>query len=220
MRRALHDNALSLTMFGLFLILLVAQSITGYRVNNHENQEHHQPPESYTEYLTSGDFAEATFENWESEFLQMGAYVLFTAWLIQKGSPESRSPDGEEADQDPRQERDNPEAPGPVHRGGLALTLYENSLSLALLGLFVLSFVFHALGGHAQYNQQQLEHGQATVSLWGFVTSSEFWFQSMQNWQSEFLAVAVLVVLGIFLRQRGSPESKPVAAPHAQTGTG
>jgi len=220
MRRALHDNALSLTMFGLFLILLVAQSITGYRVNNNENQEHHQPPESYTEYLTSGDFAEATFENWESEFLQMGAYVLFTAWLIQKGSPESRSPDGEEADQDPRQERDNPEAPGPVHRCGLALTLYENSLSLALLGLFVLSFVFHALGGHAQYNQQQLEHGQATVSLWGFVTSSEFWFQSMQNWQSEFLAVAVLVVLGIFLRQRGSPESKPVAAPHAQTGTG
>jgi hypothetical protein len=220
MRRVLRDNALSIAMFGLFLIFLVAQSAAGYRSNNSDNQEHGQPPESYAEYLTSGAFVEATFENWESEFLQMGVYVLFTAWLIQKGSPESKKPDGDEVDADPRQERDNPEAPGPVRRGGLALTVYEHSLSLALFGLFALSLVFHALGGHAEYNRQQLEHGQATVSLWGFVTSSEFWFQSMQNWQSEFLAVGALAVLGIFLRQRGSPESKPVAAPHAQTGTG
>jgi hypothetical protein len=220
MRRVLRDNALSITMFGLFLIFLVAQSLTGYRANNNDNQEHGQPPESYTEYLTSGAFAEATFENWESEFLQMGVYVLFTVWLIQKGSPESKNPDGDESDADPRQERDNPEAPGPVRRGGLALTLYEHSLSLALFALFALSFALHALGGHAEYNQQQLEHGQAAVSLWGFVTSSEFWFQSMQNWQSEFLAVGALAVLAIFLRQRGSPESKPVAAPHSQTGTG
>jgi uncharacterized protein (DUF486 family) len=220
MRRVLRDNALSITMFGLFLVFLVAQSVTGYRTNNDDSQEHGQPPESYAEYLTSGAFAEATFENWESEFLQMGVYVLFTAWLIQKGSPESKKPEGDEADADPRQQRDNPEAPGPVRRGGLALTVYEHSLSLALFGLFLISFVLHALGGHAEYNQQQLEHGQATVSLWSFVTSSEFWFQSMQNWQSEFLAVGALAVLGIFLRQRGSPESKPVAAPHAQTGSG
>jgi uncharacterized protein DUF6766 len=162
---------------------------------------------------------EATFENWESEFLQMGAYVVLTALLIQKGSPESKNPDGDEVDTDPREQREDPEAPGPVRRGGLVLVLYEHSLSLALFGLFLLSLVFHALGGHAEFNQQQLEHGAAPVSLWGFVTSSEFWFQSMQNWQSEFLAVAALAVLGIFLRQRGSPESKPVAAPHAQTGT-
>jgi hypothetical protein len=220
MRRMLRDNALSLTMFGLFLVLLVGQSVAGYRTGNHDNQEHGQPRESYAEYLTSGAFVEATFENWESEFLQMGAYVLLTAWLIQKGSPESKNPDGEESDADPRAERDNPDAPGPVRRGGLALTLYEHSLSTALFALFLLSFVLHALGGHAEYNQQQLEHGQAAVSLWSFVTSSEFWFQSLQNWQSEFLAVAALAVLGIFLRQRGSPESKPVAAPHAQTGTG
>jgi uncharacterized protein (DUF486 family) len=220
MRRVLRDNALSLTMFGLFLIFLVAQSFAGYRSNNSENEEHGQPPESYAEYLTSGAFVEATFENWESEFLQMGAYVLLTAFLIQKGSPESKNPDDEEADKDPRAERDKPDAPGPVKRGGLALALYEHSLSIALFGLFLFSFVLHALGGHAEYNQQQLEHGQAAVSLWSFVTSSEFWFQSMQNWQSEFLAVAALAVLGIWLRQRGSPESKPVAAPHAQTGTG
>jgi hypothetical protein len=220
MRRVVRDNGLSITMFALFLVFLAAQSIAGYRTNNSDNQEHGQPPESYLQYLTSGAFVEATFENWESEFLQMGAYVLLTAFLIQKGSPESKDPDGDQVDQDPRTQRDDPDAPGPVKRGGLVLALYEHSLSLALFGLFLLSLVLHALGGHAEFNQQQLEHGAAPVSLWSFVTSSEFWFQSMQNWQSEFLAVAALTVLGIFLRQRGSPESKPVAAPHAQTGSG
>jgi quinol-cytochrome oxidoreductase complex cytochrome b subunit len=220
MRRVVRDNGLSITMFALFLVFLAAQSIAGYKTNNSDNQEHGQPPESYLQYLTSGAFVEATFENWESEFLQMGAYVLLTAFLIQKGSPESKDPDGDQVDQDPRTQRDDPDAPGPVKRGGLVLALYEHSLSLALFGLFLLSLVLHALGGHAEFNQQQLEHGAAPVSLWSFVTSSEFWFQSMQNWQSEFLAVAALTVLGIFLRQRGSPESKPVAAPHAQTGSG
>jgi hypothetical protein len=219
MRRVLRDNGLSLAMFALFLVFLVGQSIAGYKANNSENQQHRQPPESYGQYLASGAFIEATFENWESEFLQMGAYVFLTAFLIQKGSPESKDPDGDEVDADPREQRDTPGVPGPVRRGGLALKLYEHSLTLALLGLFLLSFVLHALGGHAEFNQQQLEHGEAAVSLWSFVTSSEFWFQSMQNWQSEFLAVATLTVLGIFLRQRGSPESKPVAAPHAQTGS-
>jgi hypothetical protein len=218
MRRVLRDNGLSITMFALFLVFLVAQSIAGFRANNSDNEEHGQPPESYGQYLTSGAFVEATFENWESEFLQLGAYVLLTALLIQKGSPESRNPDGDETDADPRAHRDDPDAPGPVRRGGLALTFYEHSLSIALFALFVVSFVLHALGGHAEFNQEQLEHGQAAVSLWSFVTSSQFWFQSMQNWQSEFLAVGTLAVLGIFLRQRGSPESKPVAAPHAQTG--
>jgi hypothetical protein len=220
MRRVLRNNGLSITLFGLFLIFLVAQSIAGYKANNSDNQEHRQPPESYGEYLTSGAFVEATFENWESEFLQMGAYVVLTALLIQKGSPESRKPDGDEADADPRVQGGDPSVPGPVRRGGLTLTLYEHSLSLALFALFLLSFVLHALGGHAEFNQQQLEHGASAVSLWSFITSSQFWFQSMQNWQSEFLAVAALTVLGIFLRQRGSPESKPVAAPHAQTGSG
>jgi hypothetical protein len=219
MRRVLRDNGLSITMFALFLVFLVAQSIAGFRANNSDNEEHGQPPESYGQYLTSGAFVEATFENWESEFLQLGAYVLLTALLIQKGSPESRNPDGDETDADPRAHRDDPDAPGPVRRGGLALTFYEHSLSIAMFALFVVSFVLHALGGHAEFNQEQLEHGQAAVSLWSFVTSSQFWFQSMQNWQSEFLAVGTLAVLGIFLRQRGSPESKPVAAPHAQTGT-
>jgi hypothetical protein len=219
MRRVLRDNGLSLAMFSLFLIFLVFQSVAGYKVTNSDNEQHHQPRESYGRYLASGAFVEATFENWESEFLQLSAYVVLTALLIQKGSPESKSPGGDESDADPREQADDPDAPWPVRRGGLVLAIYENSLSLALLGLFLLSFVLHALGGHAEFNQQQMEHGQAAVSLWSFVTSSPFWFQSMQNWQSEFLAVGALAVLGIFLRQRGSPESKPVAAPHTQTGT-
>jgi hypothetical protein len=220
MRRLLRDNGLSITMFGLFLVLLVMQSLTGWRTANQDNQEHRQPTESYTNYLTSDHFLEATAENWESEFLQMAGYVALTAFLFQKGSPESKDPDGQEpVDEDPRRRRDDPQAPGPVRRGGFALAIYEHSLSLAMATLFLVSFLLHAIGGHGEYNQQQLEHGEAPVSLLSFMTSAQFWFQSFQNWQSEFLAVAALTVLGIFLRERGSPESKPVAAPHAETGS-
>jgi hypothetical protein len=220
MRRFLRENGLSIAMFGLFFVFLLLQSLTGWRSANQENQEHHQPTESYVSYVGSGSFVEATFENWESEFLQMAGFVLLTVFLRQKGSPESKSLDGEEpVDEDPNQARNRQGVPGPVRRGGLALVVYQNSLSLALVALFLMSFLLHALGGRADYNQQQLEHGEAPTSLLGFMTSSQFWFQSFQNWQSEFLAVFALTVLGIFLRQRGSPESKPVAAPHAETGT-
>jgi hypothetical protein len=220
MRRKLRDNALSLTMLCIFLVLLFLQSVTGWRVSNADDAQHRQPTQSYGRYLHSGHFAEATFENWESEFLQMGAYVVFTAFLLQRGSPESKKPDGDPSDADPRESADDPKAPWPVRRGGLALKLYEHSLSSTLLLLFLLSFVGHLLGGHVEYNQQQLAHGEAPVSLWSFLTSAQLWFQSFQNWQSEFLAVFALAVLGIFLRERGSPESKPVAASHAETGSG
>jgi hypothetical protein len=220
MGRRLRNNSLSLTMFSIFLVLLGFQSITGWRVSNADDAQHRQPTQSYGRYLRSGHFAEATFENWESEFLQMGAYVAFTALLLQRGSPESKQPDGDPSDADPRESADDPNAPWPVRHGGVALKLYEHSLSSALLLLFLLSFAGHLLGGHAEYNQQQLAHGEAPVSLWSFLTSAQLWFQSFQNWQSEFLAVSALAVLGIFLRERGSPESKPVAAPHAETGSG
>ena len=220
MRHKLRDNGLSLTMLGIFLVLLFLQSITGWRVSNAEDAQHRQPTQSYGRYLHSGHFAEATFENWESEFLQMGAYVALTAFLLQRGSPESKKPHGDPSDADPRGSAGDPGAPWPVRRGGVALKAYEHSLSSALLLLFLLSFVGHLLGGHAEYDQQRLAHGQAPVSLWGFLASAQLWFQSFQNWQSEFLAVFSLAVLGIFLRERGSPESKPVAAPHAETGSG
>jgi hypothetical protein len=219
LKRFVHDNGLSLVMLALFGLFLVAQSFTGWQVYNDDQREHGDEAVDYAAYLRTGHFVEATFENWESEYLQMGAYVLFTVFLFQRGSSESKDPDKEESvDEDPRQAQDQPNAPWPVRLGGPVLRLYEHSLALALLLLFLISFVLHAAGGSQEYSQQQLAHGGQAVSTLEFLGTSEFWFQSFQNWQSEFLAVFSLVVLSIVLRQRGSPESKPVAAPHAATG--
>jgi hypothetical protein len=214
------DNALSIVLFGLFGIFLVGQSLTGWRTYNSDQREHSEPTVDYGSYLTTGHFVEATFENWESEYLQMGAYVVFTVFLFQRGSSESKDPDKEEpVDEDPRQARDRDGIPWPVRYGGLPLKVYENSLSIALLLLFLFSFIAHAIGGAREYSQEQIAHGGHAVSTIEFLRTSEFWFQSFQNWQSEFLAVFSIVVLSVFLRQRGSPESKPVAAPHTETGS-
>ena len=215
----LWENGLSLVMFGLFLLALTGQAVTGYNTYNDDRQDHNKPQISYGDYLTSGHFIEATFENWESEFLQIGMYVLLTVFLRQKGSSESKALDEPEpVDADPRKAKNKNNTPWPVRQGGLILKLYENSLTLALFGLFLMSFVLHGFGGAQVYNESQLEHGGEAVSTLQFMTTPEFWFQSFQNWQSEFLSVAALVVLSIFLRQRGSPESKPVAAPNSKTG--
>ncbi len=149
----------------------------------------------------------------------MGLYVLLTAFLYQKGSAESKDPDKTEAvDADTHAARTKSAAPAPVQRGGFVLKLYENSLGIALIALFVISFTLHVFGGTAAYNEEQRVHGGATVSVIGYLATSQLWFESFQNWQSEFLSVGALVILSIFLRQRGSPESKPVAAAHAETG--
>jgi hypothetical protein len=219
MRRWIYEHSLSLVMFGLFFMTLFGTSAAGHRSYNQEQRDHHEAEIGYGKYLSTGNFIEAVFENWESEFLQMGTYVLFTVWLREKGSPESKSLEGDEPqDADPRRAR-NPDRPWPVRVGGWFLKLYENSLSIALLFLFVASWLMHAFGGYRDFNQEQLAHGGHIVSMWKFVTTSEFWFQSFQNWQSEFMAVGALAVLAIWLRQRGSPESKPVAAPHDETGS-
>jgi hypothetical protein len=219
MTKLWRNNSLSIVLFALFVLFWAAQSVTGWRVEVQELENHGWRPIGYREYLTSGGFAEATAENWESEFLQMAAYVLLTVFLRQKGSSESKKLEGEEeVDVDPREERSNPRAPWPVRRGGVVLKLYENSLGLAFAVLFLVSFLLHAAGGAAEYNQEQELHGRPPITLWAFAATSEFWFQSFQNWQSEFLAVGSIVMLSIFLRQRGSPESKPVAAPHDETG--
>ena len=219
MKRFLRDNGLGLVMFGFFALFLFAQSVTGLAVYNDDQREHGEATISYPEYLRTGHFVEATFENWESEYLQMGAYVLFTVFLFQRGSSESKDPDKEESvDEDPRQARDRQDVPWPVRYGGSVLRLYEHSLAVAFVLLFLFSFSLHAIGGAREYSQEQLAHGGHAVSTLEFLRTSEFWFQSFQNWQSEFLAVFSIVVLSIFLRQRGSPESKPVAAPHSETG--
>jgi uncharacterized protein DUF6766 len=223
MRRFLRENGLSLAAFGIFLICLVGQAVTGLHEYNADQREHGQPTVGAAQYLRSGHFIEVTFENWESEFLQMAAFVALTAILRQKGSPESKKLEGEEeVDEDPREALRSPQkrakAPWPVRRGGLVLKLYAHSLSIALLLLFVASFVFHALGGASRYNEEQLAHGGSAMSTLAYIGTSRFWFESFQNWQSEFLAVFAIIWLSIYLRQRGSPESKPVMEPHGSTG--
>ncbi len=219
MRRFWRSNGLSVTMFGIFLLVLFGQTVTGFHVYNQEQQEHGQHAIGYLAYFQTRSFLEVTFENWESEFLQMGAYVLLTVFLFQRGSVESKDPDAKDpTEDDPRLHRLDPLAPWPVRRGGIALKFYENSLFAAFVVLFVVSFVLHAIGGAGQYSEEQIQHGGHGVSVPEYLTTSRFWYESLQNWQSEFLAVGSIVVLSIFLRQRGSPESKPVAAPHSQTG--
>ncbi len=220
MRRKLYEHSLSIAMFGLFFLCLAGQIVAGYHEYNLDQQEHGQPAVGYGAYLGSGHFIEAVFENWESEFLQMGMYVLLTVSLRQKGSAESKQLDGEEpVDADPREAQHDPKAPWPVRRGGWVLKLYEHSLSSALLLFFLLSLALHAFGGAREYSQEQIEHGGQPASTIEYLRSSRFWFESLQNWQSEFLSVGALVVLSIALRERGSPESKAVAAPYSQTGS-
>ena len=220
MAKIWHHHSLSIVLFSVFALFWAGQSVTGWRVEVGELEEHGRQPVTYAAYVTSGAFLESTAENWESEFLQMAAYVFLTVFLRQKGSAESKKLEGKEkVDADPRSARDDPHAPWPVRRGGaFVLKLYENSLGLAFVVLFLGSFLLHAQGGAVDYNEEQALHGGAPVTLGGYLLTSRFWFESLQNWQSEFLAVGSIVVLSIFLRQRGSPESKPVAAPHAETG--
>ena len=219
MGRFFRNNGLSVVMLVLFLFSLLGQSIMGFHEYNQDQQDHGKPTVTYAEYHTTGHFVEAVFENWESEFLQMAAYVLLTAYLFQRGSAESKDPDKENpSDEDPAKSQHKADAPWPVRRGGLALKLYKNSLSAAFFLLFLLSFALHAAGGAKEYNEEQRAHGAPTVSTVGYVGTSRFWFESFQNWQSEFLSVGAIVILSIWLRQQGSPESKPVAAPHTQTG--
>ncbi|GAA3785370.1 DUF6766 family protein [Micromonospora maritima] len=217
MPRWLRNNALSAAMFGAFLVFLLLQSVFGWQVHNEELSRYGVAPLSWWAYLGTGHFAEAVFENWESEFLQMGGYVLLTAYLVQRGSAESK-PEGQTDRPEDRRDHAGPDSPWPVRVGGLPLVVYRNSLSVALLMIFAGSFLGHLVGGVAAYNQEQaLESGAAPITAWQFLGTSDFWFQSMQNWQSEFLAVGVLIVLSIVLRQHASPESKPVTAAHAET---
>ena len=220
MRRLFRQNGLSLVVFGLFFLFVVPQSIVGQRHYNQDQQEHQQAEVSYVEYLGEGHFIESVFENWESEFLQIFGYVLLTAFFRQKGSPESKKVDGEEAVDADAATQVTSRSPWPVRRGGAWLRLYSHSLSMAFAALFLVSIVLHAVGGARDYSDEQEVHGEQRVTVAQYVRTSRFWFESFQNWQSEFLAVGLLVVLGVFLREQGSPESKPVAAPHSETGGG
>jgi uncharacterized protein DUF6766 len=210
--KALQNHSLSIVALILFALFMGGQSLTGWRTFNEEQREHGEPRISFGRYLGSGHFWEATSENWESEFLQMGAFMLMSALLMQRGSSQSKKEEAE--DEVPV----TGESPWPVKRGGLVRRLYEHSLSITFGLLFLMSFAIHAVSGLARHNQEAIMHGQPASSLISFLGSSELWFQSFQNWQSEFMSVAALVLLSIYLREKGSPESKPVAASHAHTG--
>jgi len=219
MKRIFRNNGLSIVLVVLFLGFWWAQSLAGHKHYNEEQIDHGQPTATYSEYVTGNHFLSATMENWESEFLQMFAFVVLTVFLYQKGSAESKDPnEEEEVDKDPRRTKKK-NSPWSVKKGGWILKLYEHSLSLIFLLLFLASLVLHAVGGAGDYNEEQREHGRTeTVSTWQYMGTSRFWFESFQNWQSEFLAVGSMVIFTIFLRERGSKESKPVATPHGEMG--
>lgn len=219
MGKWVKEHGLLLANIGLFVVFFGGMVLSGAITYSDEQLAHGEPAVTVLQYLGTGNFLEATFENWESEFLQMGMYVILTVFLFQKGSSESK-PMGRTApqDEDPRQAKLKESTPWPVRRGGWVLKLYEHSLSIMFLLLFLASIALHAVGGAEDYNSDQEAHGQPTVTVLGYLATSRFWFESFQNWQSEFLAVAVLVGASVYLREKGSPESKPVAEPHYETG--
>ncbi|WP_370898420.1 DUF6766 family protein [Chryseobacterium gossypii] len=207
-----YRNGLSIILLILMISCLLGQFFTGWTTENKELAEQGEATLSLGEYIYSGHFIQATFENWESEFLQMMLYVLLTVSLRQKGSSESKSLEGEEeVDKEPQP---HPKAPWPVKKGGIWLTLYKHSLSIAFAILFILSFVLHFYGSLKDYNTEQISKNKPTATAMEYLSESRFWFESFQNWQSEFLAVASIVILSIWLREKGSPESKPVDMAH------
>jgi Ca2+/Na+ antiporter len=215
--KTLKNNSLSLVFFLLFIISLIGQIFTGLKEHNQEMLDEGGQAVGLVTYLTSGHFLQSTFENWESEFLQMALYVILSMFLYQKGSSESKDPDKEEeVDREPNPKRKD--APWPVKKGGFILSIYKHSLCYVLFLFFVLSFLLHWYGSLKDHNEELLLKGQTTETALQYLSNSRFWFESFQNWQSEFLSVFAIVVLSIFLREQGSPQSKPVDAPHSETG--
>jgi hypothetical protein len=212
----LYRNGLTIVFLSLFFITLAAQAITGWKQHNQDLNEDSVKSIDFSTYLRSGHFISATFENFESEFLQMSLYVLMTIYLRQIGSAESKKLDEpEEVDRDPKI---SPDAPWPIKKGGLILLFYRNSLSICFGILFFFSWAMHLYGSWQNNNVEQLAKHLPKESIIQYLGKPEFWFETFQNWQSEFLSVAAIVFFTIYLRQKGSPESKPVDAPNMETG--
>jgi hypothetical protein len=211
----LYRNGLTLAFMALFIVSVAAQAVTGLRDYNEFRKEEGLAPIGVGRYVGTGHFLQATFENWESEFLQMALFVMLTIFLRQAGSSESKSLDGkEDVDKEPEP---SPDAPWPVKKGGWILSIYKHSLTIALFLLFIFSFIAHWYGSWIHFNEDQALKGAAQSGFIQYIGHSRFWFESFQNWQSEFLSVAAIVVLSIYLRQIGSPQTKPVDMPHSET---
>jgi hypothetical protein len=221
-RSFLRDTSLSLFFGGLFLTTLVGQAFAGWRLVNSEQLAEQLGRVSLGRYLTSADFVVDVAENWQSEYLQFLLYVLATVWLVQRGSPESKEPQ-DRGLESPRAQQigsyAEPGSPRWARVGGVRTLTFSWSLSLVMGGIFLASWFAQSLGGWASYDEQRLQRLQDPMGWDRYVRSADFWSRTLQNWQSEFLAVGSMAVLAIYLRQRGSPESKPVGAPHESTGT-
>jgi hypothetical protein len=222
MRRFLFENGLSLFFAGLFAVTLLGQSFAGQHAHNAEQRMHGGEPVSWLDYVLSPGFGGDVMENWQSEFLQFTLFILVTVWLVQKGSNESKPLDsvGLESNQKQKLEGFAPDdAPRWAKARGARRVLYENSLLLVMTTIFFASWAVQSLGNWREFNAEQRAHGEAAVSWGRYLLDPDFWVRTLQNWQSEFLAVGTMAVFTIYLRQRGSPESKPVGAPHHETGS-
>ena len=221
MRAFLRHNGLSLVFLGLFVAAVVFQAIAGHADFNEDQDRHGDPHITLGRYLVSSEFATALMENWQSEYLQFTLFILLTIWLVQRGSPESKKlgQAGRESDEAQRVgEHADPESPRWAKVAGLRRTIYENSLLIVMGGLWIGTWIAQSITGVTEYNAERLDHLQAPVSWSDYLTRPDFWEKTLQNWQSEFLAVGSMAILAVYLRQRGSPESKPVGAPHHATG--
>ncbi|MBK9332410.1 MAG: hypothetical protein IPM96_08455 [Ignavibacteria bacterium] len=212
----IHNNGLIIAFLLLAILAIGGQAVTGWDQYNEFLTDHKNAPVSLFTYLSTGHFIQATFENWESEFFQMALFVWFTVFLRQKGSSESKKPTGKEKVD--RQPKNHPGAPWPVRKGGWILKIYKHSLSLSLFILFLISFILHWYGSNKDFNEIQFSEGKAAENMFSYLSNSRLWFESFQNWQSEFLSVFAIIFLSIYLREIGSPQSKPVDAPHFETG--
>jgi hypothetical protein len=220
-RRVLQGNALSLTFGALFLVTLVGQALSGAAEYNDQRVGEGLPQLALGRYLTSSSFAVDVMENWQSEYLQFFLYVFATVWLVQRGSAESKELHavGPESDEEQRVgEHARADSPAPVRAGGWPGALYSRSLGLVMGGLFLLTWVSMSVAGWAAYNGEQVTSHEDPVSWPGYLTRADFWSRTLQNWQSEMLAVGSMAIFAVYLRQRGSPESKPVGAAHDDTG--
>jgi hypothetical protein len=211
-----YRNGLSLAFLVLMLFSLAGQIYSGWLEHNDFLAEYGRSPQELSAYLMSGHFLQATFENWESEFFQMALFVILTIFLKQEGSSESR--ECSEETFDPSELRPRKNSPWAVKKGGIYLGFYKNSLSIVLFLLFILSFSLHWYGSWLDFNEKEMLEGRAGEAFISYVGNKKFWFESFQNWQSEFLSIFAIIYLSIYLRQIGSSQSKPVNAPHDQTG--
>jgi hypothetical protein len=219
-RGFLKENGLSVGFGLLFLATLVGQAISGHDTVNHGQLLHHGDPITFGHYVGSSLFWADVMENWQSEYLQFSLYIFATIYLLQKGSSESKKPGRAGRESDEEQQlgaHAEPDSPGWARAGGVRTSMYSNSLLLMMTGIWVMSWLAQSITGRINYNADQLDHQSAPVSWLTYLTTADFWNRTLQNWQSEFLAVGSMVILAVYLRQRGSPESKPVGAAHDAT---